>query len=446
MKSKSPFAIKSPLRVQVYGGDTYESPDTVITKTVGEQVGKAITGIADNATKYMDLKGKLAYDKKNPKTETETATGRGNTRVTNITNNYGSNGVSGSNTDTDLNRRTEVLEEQGSGGFSGQSAKDLLGRNLTNKESDWKDDEVKRLGGVQQYRNRYKIGKEKNKFHKETTNKYETDVEGNERLIYSAVRDLSNPISMKGSPVKHNTGAAGAIGSDFSQAKNKYADIFGKSATTVGQNKQSGVGALQSFITQAKNQGGSMVGSVGQQIGNQAQQRAADAGGSTGVDPFLPPPNQVAETGSYGGGGDRILEMDSNPVGNQSIGRDTDITSQLFGSGQRASMLAMKGTPLHDKGHANDYEGHTHRKKGGSYKEGDYMDETDMETSYPKLHTQDVGEIKRDKKSQFMVSKNEDYSPTKIDTIRPLKGKEFKMGWGDAERNISTNPKYKKSN
>ena len=32
---------------------------------------------------YMDvLKGKLAYDKKNPKTEPKTATGRGNTSVT----------------------------------------------------------------------------------------------------------------------------------------------------------------------------------------------------------------------------------------------------------------------------------------------------------------------------------------------------------------------------
>ena len=118
----------------------------------------------------------------------------------------------------------------------------------------------------------------------------------------------------------------------------------------------------------------------------------------------------------------------------------------IFGSaGQRQGLMNL-GTPLHDKGHANDYEGHTHRKKGGSYREGDYMDETDMETSYPKLHTRDVGEIKRDKKSQFMVSKNEDYSPTKIDTIRPSKGKEFKMGWGDAERNISTNPKYPRSN
>ena len=117
----------------------------------------------------------------------------------------------------------------------------------------------------------------------------------------------------------------------------------------------------------------------------------------------------------------------------------------IFGSaGQRQGLMNL-GTPLHDKGHANDYEGHTHRKKGGSYREGDYMDETDMETSYPKLYTQDVGEIKRDKKSQFMVSKNEDYNPAKIDTIRPSKGKEFKMGWGDAERNISTNPKFKKS-
>lgn len=116
----------------------------------------------------------------------------------------------------------------------------------------------------------------------------------------------------------------------------------------------------------------------------------------------------------------------------------------IFGSPAQRQGLMNVGSPAHDKGHPNDYEGHTHRKKGGSYKEGDYMDETDMETSYPEL-LGDSGEIKRDKKSQFMVSKNEDYNPTKIDTIRPLKGKEFKMGWGDAERNVSTNPKYKKS-
>ena len=118
----------------------------------------------------------------------------------------------------------------------------------------------------------------------------------------------------------------------------------------------------------------------------------------------------------------------------------------IFGQkGQRQALMNL-GTPLYDKGHASDYDGHTHRKKGGSYKEGDYMDETDMETSYPKLYTQDVGEISKDKKSQFMVSKNEDYNPTKIDTIRQLKGKTFKMSWGDAERNISTNPNFKNIN
>ena len=118
----------------------------------------------------------------------------------------------------------------------------------------------------------------------------------------------------------------------------------------------------------------------------------------------------------------------------------------IFGQkGQRQALMNL-GTPLYDKGHSSDYDGHTHRKKGGSYKEGDYMDETDMETSYPKLYTQDVGEISKDKKSQFMVSKNEDYNPTKIDTIRPLKGKTFKMSWGDAERNISTNPNFKNIN
>lgn len=58
MKSKSPFSKKSPMKLQVYRGDTYESPDTVITKTVGEQVGAAITGLADNAVDYMNTKSK----------------------------------------------------------------------------------------------------------------------------------------------------------------------------------------------------------------------------------------------------------------------------------------------------------------------------------------------------------------------------------------------------
>ena len=146
---------------------------------------------------------------------------------------------------------------------------------------------------------------------------------------------------MKGSPVKHNTGAAGA-GELAASQNNPFAQML--KSNNVQQKLEAAKSQPRNFagvIAQAiSDQGGSAAGSIGQQIGNQAQQGAADAGESTGVDPFLPPPNQVAETGSYGGGGDRILEMDSNPVGNQSIGRNTDVASQLFGSGQRASMLA----------------------------------------------------------------------------------------------------------
>lgn len=177
---------------------------------------------------------------------------------------------------------------------------------------------------------------------------------------------------MKGSPVKHNAGAVGSI---------------------AGANPLAGG-----------------IAGIGKQISNQAQQRAADAGGSTSVDPFLPPPNQVAETGSYGGGGDRILEMDSNPVGNQSIGRDTDVASQLFGSGQRASMLAMKGTPLHTEGHGG-AKGHTHAKPG------DYLDQTVAE---------DMG-----------VNDIEDYEP-----IQKFKGKQMVVNLKKKDTIFSTNSTF----
>ena len=118
----------------------------------------------------------------------------------------------------------------------------------------------------------------------------------------------------------------------------------------------------------------------------------------------------------------------------------------IFGSPMQRQGLMNLGTPLHDKGHANDYEGHTHRKKGKSYKEGESIDETDFESLNTSLNAYDRGEIQKDKKSQFIVTQNTDFNPVKTDTIRPKNGKQFKMGWGDAERNISTNPKYPRSN
>jgi len=340
MKSKSPFAIKSPLRVQVYGGDTYESPDTVITKTVGEQVGTAITGLSENATKYMD-----DYKKPEPREKAEIA--------------------------------SSIKSDRGQVPERGFASAGKLSTKTSNKI------QYIKTGGIS-----------------------EAEAwEKRDREIYPEdSRDQFNK-DMRADP------------------------SYGKGGNTVKQNLTStsiyGDGRL---ISQTPYSPTSMKGSPNKLIGDT-------------MDPYGQPQR-----------GNRDFTFNENEIAPGTLGSQASVGVQkeIFGGGQAqtaAEQLAAEQlqTPLYDKGHANDYEGHTHRKKGGSYKEGDYMDETDMETSYPKLHTQDVGEIKRDKKSQFMVSKNEDYNPAKIDTIRPSKGKEFKMGWGDAERNISTNPKYKKS-
>ena len=202
---------------------------------------------------------------------------------------------------------------------------------------------------------------------------------------------------MKGSPVKHNAGAVGSIGN----ANPLAGGIAG--------------------IAQAASQGGSGVGSI-----NREGILAAD----TSVDASLPPPNQVAETGSYGGGGDRILEMNSNPVGNQSIGRNTDITSQLFGSGQRASMLAMKGTPLHTKGHGG-AEGHTHAEPD------EYLDQTVAENK-------GVNDIENYKPIQKFKEKQIVVNPSTNDTIFSTNSTfEIPKAMEGIKRSTEGTPEYK---
>jgi len=112
------------------------------------------------------------------------------------------------------------------------------------------------------------------------------------------------------------------------------------------------------------------------------------------------------------------------------------------------------------------------RKKGKKYKTGSYIDETDHEkgeytTTNKKLpgnkyNVENLSRIKEDKKGQYMVSLDDSYgsdSETQSatpksaytkesrvsnydqgrnavrDTLRPKKGKHFKMGWGEKERN-----------
>jgi len=363
MKSKSPFAIKSPLRIQVYGGDTYESPDTVITKTVGEQVGAAITGLSKNATKYMD-----DYKKPEPRKKVKS--------VNSITPDRGQVPERGISTAGKLSSKTSnKIQYIKTGGRS--EAQAWENRDRVKYPEDSKDQFIKDMRADPSY------GKGGNVIKQNLTS---TSIYGDGKLIS---KTPYSPTSMKGSPNK----------------------LIGDTMDPYGQINPGAVPP-----NQAQNDLGAQP--IISADGSQPSARAIDMAAIE---------NPYATPGA-----------DFNP-------QSKIKAESIFGSPMQRQGSMNLGTPLHDKGHANDYEGHTHRTKGGSYKEGDYMDETDMETSYPKLYTQDVGEIKRDKKSQFMVSKNEDYSPTKIDTIRPLKGKEFKMGWGDAERNISTNPKYKKS-
>ena len=154
--------------------------------------------------------------------------------------------------------------------------------------------------------------------------------------------NYKDPLKMNDSPVKHDAGAVGSIaagGGQNNPSKSMVALLGQNNANKVQQQMTAAKSKSFSFggsvfgtRAQAASQGGSGVGSIN---------REGILAANTSVDASLPPPNQVAETGSYGGGGDRdMLEMDSNVVNNQSIGRDTDIASQLFGSGQRASMLA----------------------------------------------------------------------------------------------------------
>ena len=76
------------------------------------------------------------------------------------------------------------------------------------------------------------------------------------------------------------------------------------------------------------------------------------------------------------------------------------------------------------------------RKKGQKYNTGADIDETDWESHNTGLNVQDISSIQEDKKSQYITS-------VYNDTIRPKKGKYFKMTWGEKERNFTPNPNRK---
>jgi hypothetical protein len=398
MKSKSPFAMKSPLLAYKsdmkgnYANPEYV-PETIVGAEVGANIAKTAASVFDSyanskksTQKVNELTPETFEDLKPFKTP-EIAVGGGLTSRKTIH----STPSTSSTSSTSYNEALNTLKEN------------------PKKLSNWE----KKFGKATPD-NFKKETDSYNKKNNSTTDQNEiTEVFGDGRLL----KTYSNPIGqMKGSPVKHNAGAVGSIGN---------ADPLA---------------------------GG--IAGIGQQISNQAQQRAAKlytnrasngptteaAGGMIGVtgsigQDVLPPPNQVAETGSYGGGGDRILEMDSNPVGNQSIGRDTDVASQLFGSGQRASMLAMKGTPLH---HDSEKQAHSHPSKtttkmkpdgeypGAKYVKGDLVDQDDL-LDKTKLDAHIATQVQSDKKGTFIKEKSDDGPGSDIETSKGF-GKKIRLG------------------
>lgn len=115
------------------------------------------------------------------------------------------------------------------------------------------------------------------------------------------------------------------------------------------------------------------------------------------------------------------------------------------------------------------------REKGKKYKTGSDIDETDHENQSYKTtnkdikgsdyNVQNISSIQEDKKGQYMTSMDEDrrdkssktvsnYNQGRNatrDTLRPKKGKYFKQGWGEDDRNptgknwIKKNKKQMKS-
>ena len=440
MKSKSPFAMKSPLLA--YKSDqrgNYANPEYVPRIDVGAIVGAHAAKTADDVFSSISQ-----ADKAKQKAATDKASSGSN--VNNQTVNIypsgsGSGGESRKSSidipeigDTDITPDPYVHKFKSSPktGYDKNEKRTVPGEKTL--FSSFKDGgEEARLWIANNTEKHKRMLEDKSK-NQQRTNTFDA----NDQIISSTewqdIKGDTTAMNMKGSPVKHNAGAAGSIGN---------AGIFGGGIAGISQRisnqaqqraakgQQSGSGFFGAIVQAAKSQGGSVVGSIGQQMGNEAQQGAPDAGGSTGADPFLPPPNQVAETGSYGGGGDRdVLEMNSNIINNQSIGRNTDITSQLFGSGQRASMLAMKGTPLHTEGHGG-AKGHTHAEPGDNLDQtvAENMDVFDIENYNP---------IQKFKGRQIVVN------PQSKDTIFS-QGKDFVIPeqMKGIKRSSEGTPKYK---
>jgi hypothetical protein len=277
MKSKSPFAMKSPLLA--YKSDqrgNYADPEHVPRIDVGAVVGAHAAKTADDVFSSISQ-----ADKAKQKAATDKASGGSN--VNNQTVNIypsgsGSGGESRKSSidipeigDTDITPDPYVHKFKSSPktGYDKNEKRTVPGEKTL--FSSFKDGgEEARLWIANNTEKHKRMLEDKSK-NQQRTNTFDA----NDQIISSTewqdMKGDTTAMNMKGSPVKHNTGAVGSIGN---------ASIFGGGIAGISQrisnqaqqraakSQQSGSGFFGTIAQAAKSQGGSVVGSIGQQMGN----------------------------------------------------------------------------------------------------------------------------------------------------------------------------------
>ena len=421
MNSKSPFAMKSPLHV--YKNDqkgNYANPKYVKEEILGVAIGEAMTKTSENIFSGLTEKNE---DKK-----LQNKINKERLDISNINR-------------LEISAAEPAREAMKKLEYDMNNPSSKLSPKITIPE---RTSNLSKGNNLPTYAEAYKNDLEGVRTTKGYKNyeAYLNDMKGikkgdNRDLEREAARSAINmngspnkliEDTMKKSPVKHNASAVGSIAGAQPQGQS----AISLAGSMQGGNSMAGIRAIGQKPTDSAQGGGGMFAAAAQAAGGLRE----FASQNKAYQESLPPPNQVAESGSYAGTGDRMLEMDSNPIGNQSIGRNTDVASQLFGSGQRASMLAMKGTPLHNAGHG-EKQAHSHPSKtttkmkpdglypGAKYVKGDLVDQDDL-LDKTELDAHLATAVKSDKKGSFIKEKPDSGPGSDIDSAKGF-GKKIRL-------------------
>ena len=373
MKSKSPFAIKSPLLA--YKSDmrgNYANPKYVKEELVGVKIGEALTKAGTDIFSGLTTK---------PKSES----GDGSNGGSNITNNIfanGSNGGSGSNKDTgretDITTTTESVlgSDQGNTGNSYADSYSGLSKDEGGNAKATGDFKGGNLNDWTNYVKDY------NRKKNSTTNTTRNEVTRtwqiiDDKKVYDT--QAKNPVTMKGSPNK----------------------LIGDTMDPYGQINPGAVPP-----NQAQNDLGAQP--IISANGSQPSNRSIDV--SAISDPY-------SALGADFGAGTR------------------NKAQSIYGSaGQRQGLMNL-GTPLHHdsekQAHSHPSKTTTKMKPDGEYPgaryvKGDLVDQDDL-LDKTKLDAHIATQVQSDKKGTFIKEKSDDGPGSDIETSKGF-GKKIRLG------------------